>query len=53
MIELKLLVGWGFLTVFAAAGLLAETPGHVQVFPLRDTTGLIAPKAKIEAASYL
>src|SRR5579863_7083939 len=53
MIKLKRLFVGGFLTACAAAGLLAETPGHVQVFPLRDTKGLIAPKAKTEAVNYL
>jgi hypothetical protein len=41
------------LAAYAAAGLLAETPGHVQTFPLRDTTGLIVSKAKVEAVNYL
>src|SRR5713101_2127450 len=41
------------VTVLAASCLFAETPPHVQTFPLRDTTGLIAPKAKTEAVNYL
>lgn len=53
MIKLKRSLGWGFLTLFAAAGLLAETPGHVQTFPLRDTSGLIVSKAETKAVKYL
>jgi hypothetical protein len=53
MTRLKRLIGRGLLTAFAAAGLMAETPGHVQTFPLRDPTGLIVSKAKAEAVSYL
>jgi hypothetical protein len=41
------------VTLFAAGGLWADTPPHVQTFPLRDTTGLIAPKVKTEAVNYL
>jgi len=39
--------------LLAACGALAETPGPVQTFPLRDTSGLIASKAKTEAVKYL
>jgi hypothetical protein len=53
MIKLERRFGWGLLAALAAAGLLAKTPGPVQVFPLRDTTGLIASKAKVEAVNYL
>jgi hypothetical protein len=31
----------------------AQTPGRVQIFPLRDTTGLSAEKVKTEAVKYL
>jgi hypothetical protein len=37
----------------AASCLFAKTPARVQTFPLRDTTGLIAPKLKTEAVQYL
>ncbi len=36
-----------------ASSLSAQTPAHVQTFPLRDTAGLIAPKVKAEAVTYL
>ncbi len=39
--------------VLASSFLFAETPSRVQNFPLRDTTGLIAPKVKTEAVKYL
>jgi hypothetical protein len=41
------------VTLFAAGGLWADTPPHVQTYPLRDTTGLIAPKVKTEAVNYM
>jgi hypothetical protein len=41
------------VTVLASSCLFAETPARVQTFPLRDTTGLIAPKLKMEAVEYL
>ncbi|HXB53245.1 MAG TPA: hypothetical protein VN461_00550 [Vicinamibacteria bacterium] len=41
------------VTVLAASCLFAQTSGPVQTFPLRDTTGLIAPKVKTEAVKYL
>src|SRR5580700_4656789 len=41
------------VTVLASTCLFAETPARVQTFPLRDTTGLIAPKLKMEAVEYL
>jgi hypothetical protein len=41
------------LTGLAATGLVAKTPTQVQTFPLRDTTGLIAPKVKAESVKYL
>jgi hypothetical protein len=41
------------LTLFAATSLFAQTPPSAQTFPLRDTTGLIAPKVKAEAVTYL
>jgi hypothetical protein len=46
----KLLVG---VSLLAGSCLLAEPPARVQTFLLRDTTGLIAPKVKTEAANYL
>jgi len=30
-----------------------HAPAHVQTFPLRDATGLIAPRVKAESAAYL
>jgi hypothetical protein len=48
--------GWlkySAVTLLAAGCLFAETPARVQTFPLRDTTGLIVPKAKTEAVDYL
>ena len=41
------------VTVLASSCLFAETPARVQIFPLRNTTGLIAPKLKTEAVEYL
>ena len=42
------------MTVLAAGSLwAADTPARVQTFPLRDATGLIAPKVKAEAVKYL
>jgi hypothetical protein len=41
------------VTVLAAGCLFAQTPAPVQTFPLRDTTGLIAPTVKAEAVKYL
>jgi hypothetical protein len=40
------------VTVLAATCLFAQTT-QVQTFPLRNTTGLIAPKVKTEAVKYL
>lgn len=40
------------VTVLAAGSLLAQTPPHVQTFPLTHTAGLAAPKAKTEAVTY-
>jgi len=40
------------VTVLAAGCLFAQPPARVQTFPLHDTTGLIAPKAKTEAVTY-
>jgi len=40
-------------TILAANCLFAQTPTHVQTFPLLDANGLIAPKVKTEAANYL
>jgi len=50
---LERLVHCSALTVLTAGCLVAETPPRVQTFPLRDTAGLIAPKAKLEAVNYL
>lgn len=44
---------WGAATILVASCLYAAPPAPVQTFPLRETTGLIAPKAKTEAVSYL
>jgi len=41
------------IAVLSSTCLLAETPARVQTFPLRDATGLIAPKVKTEAVKYL
>ena len=41
------------VTLLATNCLLAQTPPHVQTFPLSETTGLIAPKVKAEAVTYL
>lgn len=40
-------------TLLAASCLFAQTPARVQTFPLRDTSGLTAPKVKTEAVTYL
>jgi hypothetical protein len=40
-------------TVLAASCLWAQTAQHAQFFPLRDATGLMAPKEKAEAVKYL
>ncbi len=39
--------------VLASGCLFAQTGTRVQIFPLRDTSGLIAPKVKTEPATYL
>jgi hypothetical protein len=46
-------LSYSALTLLAASGLFAQTPEGAQTFPLRDTTGLIAPKVKAEAANFL
>jgi hypothetical protein len=53
MIMLKRWLSYTALTVLAANWVLADTPARVQTFPLRDTAGLIAPKVKAEAVTYL
>jgi hypothetical protein len=53
MIMPKPWFNYGAAAVLAAGGLFAQTPAGVQTFPLRDTAGLIAPKAKTEAVRYL
>jgi hypothetical protein len=50
---IKLWLDYSAVTVLAASCLFAEPPARVQVFPLRDTAGLVAPKAKTEAVKYL
>ena len=41
------------VTVLVAGCLFAETASRVQVFPLRNTAGLITQKVKTEAVKYL
>src|SRR2546430_759318 len=53
MIMLKRWLSCSAVTVLAAGCLFAQTPARVQSFPLRDATGLIAPKVKAEAVKYL
>jgi hypothetical protein len=53
MIMLKHWLNYSAGTVLAASCVLAQTPARVQTFPLRDPTGLIAPKVKTEAVKYL
>ncbi|HKV63175.1 MAG TPA: hypothetical protein VJO16_14770 [Candidatus Acidoferrum sp.] len=53
MINLKRLLACGALTLLAVVCLFAEPSPRVQTFPLRDATGLIAPKVKAEAVKYL
>jgi hypothetical protein len=52
-IKLKHWLSYSGVAAMAASCLFAGTPPRVQTFPLRDTTGLIAPKAKTEAVTYL
>src|SRR5260370_36989609 len=53
MIMLKRLLSCTAVTVLVASYLCAETPARVQVFPLRNTAGLITQKVKTEAVKYL
>jgi hypothetical protein len=55
MIMLKRWSNYGAVSVLAAGRLFAQVlgPGPVQSFPLRDPTGLIAPKVKTHAVKYL
>jgi hypothetical protein len=53
MITLKRSLIYTGVTVLAASCVFAQPPARVQTFPLRDTSGLIAPKAKTEAVKYL
>jgi hypothetical protein len=53
MIILKRWLNCSAVTVLAASCLFAQTPARVQIFPLRDAAGLIAPKVKTEAVKYL
>src|SRR4051812_2559402 len=41
------------ITGLSALALSAQAPPAAQIFPLRDTAGLIAPKVKTEAVTYL
>ena len=53
MVILKRWLHYSAITILAAGGLFARTPARVQVFPLRDATGLIAPKlVKTGAVNY-
>jgi hypothetical protein len=53
MITCTRLVNYGVITALVSGSLFAQGPGPVQSFPLRDTTGLTAPKVKTEAVKYL
>ena len=53
MITLKQWMNYGVVAALATGCLYAGTPTRVQTFPLRDTSGLIAPKVKTEAVKYL
>lgn len=53
MITPKHILCCAAVTLLAATSLFAQAPARVQTFPLRDTTGLIAPKVKTEAVKYL
>src|SRR5258706_2600113 len=53
MIMLKLLANSTAVTILVTGCLFAETPARLQIFPLRDTTGLSAPRVKAEAVKYL
>jgi hypothetical protein len=52
MIPLKRGLNCCTIIVLAAGCLCAQALPSVQTFPLRDTTGLIAPKVKTEAVKY-
>jgi hypothetical protein len=52
-ITLKRWLKCSAITLLAASCAFAQTPARVQTFPLRDTTGLIAPNVKMEAVKYL
>jgi hypothetical protein len=52
MIIINRWLSCGAVSMLAAAGMFAETPPRVQSFPLRDTSGLIAPNVKTEAVNY-
>ena len=53
MIMRKRWLNDGAVMVVAASCLFAQAPSHVQTFPLRETTCLIALKVKPEAVKYL
>jgi hypothetical protein len=51
---LKTWIHGSAVTMLSATCVLsADRPPRVQTFPLRDTTGLVAPKVKTEAVKYL
>src|ERR1700689_807410 len=55
MIARKIVLSYCAVAAMAlpAGGVFANTSQRAQTFPLRDTSGLIAPKVKTEAVSYL
>jgi len=53
MIMLKCWLNCTAVTILVAGCLFAETPAPTQIFPLRNTTGLSAPRMKTEEVKYL
>jgi len=53
MITLKTWLSCTAVTVLVCSYLFAEPRTDVQIFPLRNTTGLSAPQVKTEAVKYL
>src|SRR3977135_4011854 len=53
MIMLKPWLSCTAVTVLVCSYLFAEPRTDVQIFPLRNTTGLSAPQVKTEAVQYL
>jgi hypothetical protein len=49
----RLILSAAAILAVAASALFARTPERTQVFPLRDTNGLIARNVKTEAVNYL